>query len=75
MRDAEVDEPRLLVAADDVDRESRARASACGRNVGALLRDAERVGRDRAHRGRVQAAQALAEAREAGERGLARRAA
>ena len=67
VRDAEVDEPRLLVAGDDVDREAE-RALGLRQERRRVRRDPERVGRDRAHRGRMQAAQALGEAREARER-------
>ena len=59
VRDAEVDEPRLLVAGDDVDREAQ-RALGLRQELRRVLRDAERVGRDGAHRRRVQAAQPLA---------------
>ena len=43
-------------------------ACASARNCGGVLRDAERVGADRAHRPGRKAAQALAEARERFER-------
>ena len=67
VRDAVVDEPRLLVAGDDVDREAE-RALGLRQERRRVRRDAERVGRDGAHRGRMQAPDPLAEAREAGER-------
>ena len=67
VRDAEIDEARLFVAADDVDREAE-----CGfglrQEFRRILRDAERVGRDRAHGGRMQSRQPLAKALEACER-------
>ena len=71
VRDAEVDEPRFLVPRDDVDRkaERRFRLREELRRIG---RDAKRVRRDGAHGGWVQAAQPLAEAREASERGTLR---
>ena len=71
VRDAEVDEARLLVAADDVDGEAE-RGFGLRQERRRVARDAERVGRDRAHRGRMQSRQPLAEAREARERRLAR---
>jgi hypothetical protein len=70
VRDAEIDEPRLLVPRDDVDRKAE-RALACGRNSPMRARDAERVGRHGAHGRRMQPAQPLAEAREARERARA----
>ena len=68
VRDAVVDEPRLLVPADDVDREAQ-RALGLRQKLGGVGRDAKRVGRHRAHRRRVQRRDALAEAGETGERG------
>ena len=66
VRDAEVDEPRLLVAADDVDREAERRFG-LRQERSRVGRRAERLRRDRAHRRRVQAAQSLGETREARE--------
>ena len=71
VRDAVVDEPRFLVAGDDVDREAE-RALRLRQERRGVLRHAERVGGDRAHGGRMQALDALAEAREARERGAPR---
>ena len=71
VRDAVVDEPRFLVAGDDVDRESE-RALGLRQERRRVGRDAKRVGRDRAHRRRMQALDALAETREAGESGAPR---
>ena len=67
VRDAEVDETRFLVAADDVDRKAERRFR-LRQELRRVARDAERVRRDRAHGRRMQAAQPLAEAREARER-------
>ena len=72
VRDAEVGETRLLVAADDVDRKAD-RALGAPQELARVRRDAKRVRRDHAHRRRVQAGQPLAEAREACERRLHRR--
>ena len=69
--DAVVDEPRFLVAGDDVDREAE-RALGLRQEVGRVGREAERVRRDGAHGRRMQPPDALAEAREAGDRGAPR---
>ncbi len=69
--DAGVDEPRFLVAGDDVDREAE-RALRLRQERPCVGRDAERVRRHRPHRRGMQALDPLAEAREAGERGAPR---
>ena len=71
VRDAVVDEPRFLVAGDDVDREPE-RALGLRHERRRVGRDAKRVGRDRPHGRRMQSLDALAESREAGEGGAAR---
>ena len=72
VRDAQVDEPRLLVPGNDVDRKAERRLRLRQERRG-VRRDPERVGRDRPDGGRMQSRQALAKAREAGQRGTARR--
>ena len=71
MRDAVVDEARLLVTGDDVDREPEG-ALGARHERRRVRRDAERVGCDGAHRRRMQSPQPLGEAREARERGALR---
>ncbi len=66
VRDAVVDEPRLLVAGDDVDGEAE-RTLGLRQECRGVGRHAKRVGRDRAHRRRMQSLDALAEAGEAGD--------
>ena len=68
--DAEVDQPRFLVAADDVDRKAEGGLGARQELV-RVGGDAKRVGRHGPHRARVQAAQPFGEAREARERASA----
>ena len=66
MRNPEVDESRLLVAADHVDAKTQRRLGLRMERRG-IGRDAEGVGGDGAHRRRMQAGQAFAEAGEAGQ--------
>ncbi len=67
VRDAEEGEPRLLVPADDVDRESD-RALGAPQELAGVRGHAKRVGRNHAHRRGMQAGEPFAEACEAGER-------
>ena len=67
VRDAGVDQARLLHAGDDLDRVAERLAGALEEGLLAV-RDAQRVGADHAHAVGVHVAQALAEALEAGER-------
>ena len=69
MLHADVDEPRLFAAGDDFDGKTERGLGELEKNAG-VLRDAQRVGADRAHRVAVEAAQSFAEALQAGERAL-----
>ena len=73
VRDAEINQARFFVPADDVDGKSQ-RVLGLRQKLGRVFRHAKRIGRDCAHCRRVQAGEPLAEAREAFERGLHRRA-
>ena len=68
---AEVDETRFFAACDDLDRKAE-RGLRVLQERACVLRDAQRIGADRAHRVPVEAAQAFAEALQAGERALLR---
>ena len=68
MGDADVDEPRFLVAGDDVDAESPARARPAAGTACDVRGDAKRVGRNGAHGGGMEPFDAFAEAGQAGER-------
>ena len=67
VRDAGVDEARLLHAGDDLDRVAERLAGALEEGLLAV-REPQRIGADAAHAVGVHVAQALAEALEAGER-------
>src|SRR3984893_9908161 len=69
MRDAQVDQTRFLVPADDVDRTAQ-RALRMRQKLACVLRHSKRVGRDRAHGGWMHAREALAEALQAFDCGL-----
>ena len=71
VRDAEVDEPRLLMPADHVDGKAE-RALGDREELARVLRDSESVGRDCAHRGRMQPRQTLPKTGEALEGGSLR---
>jgi hypothetical protein len=67
VRDAEVDEPRFLVAGDHVDREAE-RGLRLREELAGVGGNAEHVGRDGADRRRMEPAQALPKAGETGQR-------
>ncbi len=67
VRDARIDEPRLLHARDDFDRVAECVAGALEEGLFAS-RDAQRVGADHAHVACVHVAQALTEALQTGQR-------
>src|SRR5512134_4114206 len=67
MRDAEVDQARLLAARDHLDRKAE-RLARLAQEGGRVLGDPQRIRADRAHRVAWQPAQALAELRQHLER-------
>ena len=69
MGDAQVDEPRFLAPGDDLDRVPE-RGFGLGNEFAGILGDTQRRGADAADRFRRQAAQAFAEALQAGQRAL-----
>src|SRR3982074_3675175 len=71
MRDAQVDQTRFLVSADDVDRTAQ-RALGERQKFACVLRHSKSVGRDRAHGGWMHARKALAEALQAFDCGFHR---
>ena len=72
VRDAEINQARFFVPADDVDRKSKG-VLGLRQKLACVFCHAKRIGRDCAHRRRVQAGEPFAEAREALKRGLHRR--
>ena len=66
--DAKIDEARLLMTRDDVDRKAE-RGLRLRKECRGILRDPECVGGHGAHGGRMQAGQAFPETREARQRG------
>ena len=73
VRDAQVDEARLLAARDDLDGEAEGLLGALEKGL-RVLRDAQGVGADHAHRLGRHACQALGEALQRGQCALLRRA-
>jgi hypothetical protein len=61
--DAEVDQPRLLAAGDDLDGKAERRLG-LGQELRRVLRHPQGIGGDRPHRAGIEAAQPLAEARQ-----------
>ena len=71
MRDADVDQPRFFVPADDVDGKSE-RALGSRQELAGIRCNAKRISRDGAYARRMQARESLAKPREASERGFHR---
>ncbi|MCY1230365.1 hypothetical protein D9M72_427750 [compost metagenome] len=61
VRGAQIDQPRLFAPRDDFDREAE-RVLGLDQELGCILGDAQRIGRDRTHLVRRKVAQAVAEA-------------
>ena len=71
MSDAEINQPRFFVAADDVDRKPKCPLG-LRQKFARILRYPEGVGSDRAHRRRMHAGKPFAKALQASDRGLHR---